>query len=105
MFVILSVSSNGKEKGVTAGIAVGAVIALSALFGGPVSGASMNPARSLAPAVVSMRLGDLWIYLIAPVVGALFAVIICKAVHAKGCCSDINQEEPSQRRSSTPSSI
>src|SRR5262245_49315151 len=53
MFVILCVSSGAKEKGITAGIAVGSVIALEALFAGPVSGASMNPARSLAPALVS----------------------------------------------------
>jgi aquaporin Z len=49
MFVILNVSTGAKEKGITAGIAVGSVIALGALFGGPISGASMNPARSLAP--------------------------------------------------------
>jgi aquaporin Z len=56
MFVILSVASGSKEKGVLAGVAVGSVIALEALFAGPVSGASMNPARSLAPAVVAGRL-------------------------------------------------
>ena len=66
MFVILSVSTGAKEKGVLAGVAVGAVIALEALFAGPISGASMNPARSLAPAVVSLRLDSLWIYLTAP---------------------------------------
>jgi aquaporin NIP len=93
MFVILSVSSHGKEKGIQAGIAVGSVIALEALFGGPVSGASMNPARSFAPALISMRLDGLWIYLIAPVLGALFAVTVCKAVHSKGCCRVINQED------------
>ena len=56
MFVILSVSTGAKEKGVLAGVAVGSVIALEALFAGPMSGASMNPARSLAPALVSLRL-------------------------------------------------
>ena len=93
MFVILSVSTNGKERGVTAGIAVGSVIALEALFAGPISGASMNPARSLAPALISMRFDGLWIYLMAPMIGALLAVTICKAVHTKGCCSAINQED------------
>jgi aquaporin Z len=62
MFVILSVSTGSKEKGILAGVAVGSVIALEALFAGPISGASMNPARSLAPALVSMRFDSLWVY-------------------------------------------
>ena len=66
MFVILSVSTGSKEKGITAGVAVGAVIALEALFAGPISGASMNPARSLAPALVSGSWRRLWVYLTAP---------------------------------------
>jgi len=74
MFVILCVSSGSKEVGVMAGIAIGGVIAFEALVGGPVSGASMNPARSLAPAVVGGTLNDLWIYLVAPVLGATAAV-------------------------------
>jgi aquaporin Z len=86
MFVILSVSTGPKEKGVLAGIAVGAVIALEALFGGPVSGASMNPARSLAPALVSLRLESLWVYLTAPVLGAVVGVATCRCVQAEGCC-------------------
>jgi aquaporin Z len=76
MLVILNVSHGAKEKGITAGIAVGAVIALEALFAGPVCGASMNPARSLAPALVSGHLEHLWIYLSAPLLGALVAVPI-----------------------------
>jgi glycerol uptake facilitator-like aquaporin len=74
MFVILRVSTGSKEKGITAGIAVGAVIALEAMFAGPVCGASMNPARSLAPAVVSGQVGHLWVYLTAPFLGALAGV-------------------------------
>ena len=87
MFVILSVSTGSKEKGVLAGVAVGAVIALEALFAGPVSGASMNPARSLAPALVSLRTESLWVYLTAPVAGSLAAVVVCGTVHGpNGCC-------------------
>jgi aquaporin Z len=92
MFVILSVSTGAKEKGITAGIAVGAVIAFEAMFAGPISGASMNPARSLAPAVVSNQLGSLWVYLIAPVLGAAAAVLMCRCIHERPCCSAISHE-------------
>lgn len=74
MLVILSVSSGAKEKGITAGIAIGAVVGLEAMFAGPISGASMNPARSLAPALVSLQFHDLWIYFLGPFAGALLAV-------------------------------
>jgi hypothetical protein len=74
MFVILGVSTGAKEKGVAAGIAVGGAVAVGALFGGPISGASMNPARSLGPAVASGQFQFLWIYLTAPVLGASWAV-------------------------------
>lgn len=87
MLVILNVSTGAKEKGITAGIAIGGVIALEALFAGPISGASMNPARSLAPAVVSLHLSNLWIYLLAPALGALSAVFACRCVREDGCCS------------------
>jgi MIP family channel proteins len=76
MFVILAVSTGAKEKGITAGMAIGAVIALEALFAGPISGASMNPARSMAPAVVSRNFDDLWIYFAATILGAVIAVCI-----------------------------
>jgi aquaporin Z len=76
----LNVSQGAKEKGITAGIVVGAVIALEALFAGPICGASMNPARSFAPAIVSGQLDYLWIYLVAPVLGMLVAIPLFKAV-------------------------
>lgn len=86
MFVILSVSQGPKELGVMAGIAIGAVVALEAMFAGPISGASMNPARSLAPAVVSGQMRFLWIYLLAPTIGALLAVPACRTVRDGECC-------------------
>ncbi|MCE9565731.1 MAG: aquaporin [Planctomycetes bacterium] len=86
MFVILSVSVGSKEKGVLAGVAIGSVIALEAMFAGPISGASMNPARSLAPALVSLHLESLWIYLAAPVLGACVSVFACRCVQDPGCC-------------------
>jgi aquaporin Z len=86
MFVILGVSTGASEKGITAGIAIGAVIGLEALFAGPISGASMNPARSLGPGLVSLKLTSLWIYLIAPVLGATLGVLACRCVRESGCC-------------------
>lgn len=74
MLVILSVSQGSREKGIMAGIAIGGVVALEAMFAGPVCGASMNPARSLAPALMSKHFASLWVYLTAPVIGAAGAV-------------------------------
>jgi aquaporin Z len=92
MFVILSVSHGAKEKGITAGLAIGSFVALAALFAGPASGASMNPARSLAPALLSGRLEHLWIYLTAPFIGALLAVLVCGLTHNATCCTPIPEE-------------
>ena len=87
MFVILCVSTGAKEKGIMAGAAVGAVITFEALFAGPISGASMNPARSLAPAVLCLNLQHQWLYVVAPVLGAISSVPLCKLVHDEGeCC-------------------
>ena len=74
MFVILNVSTGAQEKGITAGIVVGGVIGLEAMFAGPICGASMNPARSLAPALLSGQISTLWIYLLAPTAGAVAGV-------------------------------
>ena len=83
MFVILSVSSGAREKGLMAGIAIGGMISLEALFAGPISGASMNPARSLGPALASMHLESLWLYLIAPSLGAVLAVPVFHTVYGR----------------------
>lgn len=93
MFAVLSVSAGSAEKGITAGIVVGAVIGLKAMFAGPICGASMNPARSLGPAVVSGHLQHLWIYFFAPVAGVFVAVLTCRCVREAGSCSG-----PSQHR-------
>ena len=72
--VILATAANRKIVGHNAALAVAATIALTGLFAGPISGASMNPARSFGPALVSGQLGDLWIYVVGPTVGAVLAV-------------------------------
>lgn len=74
MLVIINVAVGSKEQGMFAGLAIGAVVGLEAMFAGPICGASMNPARSLAPAVASGHLEHLWLYIVAPVVGAVLAI-------------------------------
>lgn len=74
MLIILKVAKGSKEQGLFAGIAIGSVVLLEAMFAGPICGASMNPIRSLTPALVSGRLSQVWIYLIAPPIGMLLAV-------------------------------
>lgn len=80
MFVIVNVATGSKEQGIMAGAAIGATVGLAALMGGPISGASMNPARSLAPALVTTNIADLWIYLVAPFVGAALAILAYRAI-------------------------
>ena len=86
MFVILSVTTGSKEKGITAGLAIGGLIGLLAMFAGPISGASFNPARSLAPALVSGHLDALWLYFVGPLVGVALAVPACRGTRASDCC-------------------
>lgn len=81
MLVIIHVAHGSKEQGMFAGLAIGSVVLLEAMFAGPVCGASMNPARSLAPGVVSGQLSALWIYVTAPVAGAIGAVYVWKYLH------------------------
>lgn len=76
MFVILQVATGAKEQGMFAGMAIGAVVLLEAMFAGPVSGASMNPARSLGPAIAANEYQHLWVYVSAPMIGAALAVVI-----------------------------
>ncbi|MDX1462169.1 MAG: MIP family channel protein [Marinirhabdus sp.] len=88
MLVIINVSTGSKEIGVIAGIAIGSMVLLEALFAGPITGASMNPARSLGPALVSGNLQHLWIYLLAPIIGCILAVMSCRVVKNDRCCDD-----------------
>jgi aquaporin NIP len=69
MFVILAVATDTRAVGESAAIAIGGTIGLDAMFGGPITGASMNPMRSLGPALVSGNLHALWLYILAPIVG------------------------------------
>ena len=80
MLVIINVATGSKEQGLFAGMAIGSVVLLEAMFAGPVSGASMNPFRSLAPALVSGVLKYSWIYLTAPVLGMVSAVYVHKLI-------------------------
>ena len=92
MLVILNVSAGYMEKGMIAGIAVGGTVAFEAMLGGPVTGASMNPARSLGPALASGQLENLWIYVVAPVGGMILAYPTCRIIQGDKCCSGLVSE-------------
>jgi aquaporin Z len=83
MLVIESVSTGSKEQGMFAGLAIGGTVLLEALFAGPICGASMNPARSISPAVVSGHTEHLWVYITAPVLGATAAIPTWKFLNNK----------------------
>jgi aquaporin NIP len=83
MFVIMSVATDTRAVGEAAAIAIGGTVGLDAMFGGPISGASMNPARSLGPALVSGDLHALWIYLTAPLLGAAAGAVAYQFVRGE----------------------
>ncbi|HEU4706513.1 MAG TPA: aquaporin [Solirubrobacterales bacterium] len=83
MFVIMAVATDTRAVGAAAAIAIGGTVGLDALFGGPVTGASMNPARSLGPALVSGELHDLWLYLLAPPLGAALGALAYQLVRGE----------------------
>jgi aquaporin NIP len=83
MFVIIAVATDTRAVGAAAAIAIGGTVGLDALFGGPVTGASMNPARSLGPALVAGELHDLWIYLLAPPLGAAVGALAYQLVRGE----------------------
>jgi MIP family channel proteins len=76
MFVIIAVASDTRAHGALAGLAIGGTVAFDAFVGGPITGASMNPARSLAPAIWEGQVSALWIYLLGPAIGAVSAVFV-----------------------------
>ncbi|WP_299222723.1 MIP family channel protein [uncultured Aquimarina sp.] len=88
MLVIINVSTGSKEVGMMAGIAIGGVVLLEAMFAGPMTNASMNPARSLGPALLSGHWEHQWLYMIAPIIGAILAVMTCKLIKADNCCKE-----------------
>lgn len=81
MLVVINVATGSKEQGMFAGLAIGSTVLLEAMFAGPACGASMNPIRSMAPAFVSGHLEHLWIYIVAPIAGAAFAIPVHKILH------------------------
>ncbi|MDO7854752.1 MIP/aquaporin family protein [Hymenobacter convexus] len=83
MLVIFRVTSGSKEVGMLAGLAISATVALEALVAGPLTGASMNPARSLAPALLSGNWTDWWVYVVGPVAGALLAVAVDRGLQLR----------------------
>ncbi len=83
MFVIMAVATDTRAVGAGAAIAIGGTVGLDALFGGPVTGASMNPARSIGPALVSGTPHDLWIYVIAPIAGAALGALAYQLVRGE----------------------
>ena len=83
MFVIMAVATDTRAVGEAAAIAIGGTVGLDAMFGGPITGASMNPARSTGPALVSGNLHALWLYILAPIVGASLAAVAYQFVRGE----------------------
>ena len=93
MFVIISVATDSRAVGELAGIAIGSTVALCAFVGGPLTKASMNPARSIAPALASGEYSILWLYIAAPILGAIVGALVYEWVRCQrenhdghGCC-------------------
>lgn len=84
MFVIMAVATDSRAQGAHAALAIGATVALNSIFGGPISGASMNPARSFGPALAAWNWGDHWIYWTAPFVGAVVAAVAYNVLKGSG---------------------
>ena len=94
MFVIMAVATDTRAVGEAAAIAIGGTVGLDAMFGGPISGASMNPARSVGPALVSGNLHALWLYIVAPICGASLAALAYQFVRGEQTRPARIAEEP-----------
>ncbi len=81
MLVIINVATGSKEQGMFAGLAIGSTVLLEAMFAGPICGASMNPIRSISPALISAHTEHLWIYVIAPTLGASAAIPVWQFIN------------------------
>ncbi len=90
MIVIMNVALGSKEVGVLAGISIGATILLEATFAGPITGASMNPARSVAPGILSGNTNEIWLYIVAPLLGSSFAASVWRGMRG---LDDISKSE------------
>jgi MIP family channel proteins len=90
MFVIMAVATDARAVGEAAAIAIGGTVGLDAMFGGPITGASMNPARSLGPGIVTGDLHAIWIYLLAPLVGAALGALVYTFIRAEPSGTDRN---------------
>lgn len=101
MFVIISVATDTRAVGSAAALAIGGTVALDAVFGGPVTGASMNPARSLGPALATGDLSDLWLYLAAPVVGAALGGGAYQLIRGSGSAA-VSAPAPARPRPEPP---
>jgi aquaporin NIP len=92
MFVIMAVATDTRAVGEAAAIAIGGTVGLDAMFGGPISGASMNPARSIGPAVVGGDLHALWLYILAPLAGAALGALTYQLVRGESVVVDTPQD-------------
>ena len=108
MFVIMAVATDTRAVGEAAAIAVGGTIGLDAMFGGPISGASMNPMRSAGPAIVAGNLHSLWVYLVAPPIGAAIGALAYQFIRAESPASSTRSRPlataPASRSSAAASS-
>lgn len=84
LFVVFGVTAPGKAEALLAGLAIGGTVGFEVFLGGPISGASMNPARSIGPAVMGGQMQHLWVYLVGPIAGAVLAALVTRYLRSDG---------------------
>ncbi|MGH3054168.1 MAG: aquaporin, partial [Gaiellaceae bacterium] len=102
MFVIMAVATDTRAVGEAAAIAIGGTVGLDAMFGGPISGASMNPARSIGPGLVSGDLHGLWLYILAPLAGATLAALTYQFIRGEPTHAPSEEGTVAAEQSETP---